>query len=167
MKKIQLGGRKGSNIRGYALVDDEDFEELNNVKWYALWNPHTKTFYAVRNIRVRNGKRTMISMHRIIMNTPKGMDTDHQDGDGLNNQRTNLRVCTNAQNNQNKSKYSNNITGFKGVVLHKEAKKFQAQIFVNRKHINLGLFNSLKKAALAYNEAAKKYHGEFANLNPL
>ena len=160
MKKIQLGGRYKKKISGYALIDDEDFNELSKYKW------HLAVGYAKCGVQSK-GKWRNISMHQVIMSTPKGMDTDHIDGNRLNNQKANLRICTHAQNNHNSKIPRNNTTGFKGVVFHRNTKKFMAQIAVNKKRIYLGLFSSLKEAALAYNEGAKKYFGEFANLNIL
>jgi len=79
------------HIPAYILVDDEDFDYLNQYHWYIGYNG--KTYYAWRGTWV-NGKRICIYMHRLIMNTPKGKQTHHIDGDGLNNQKSNLKVCT-------------------------------------------------------------------------
>jgi hypothetical protein len=145
-----------------AIVDDEDYEWLNQWHWYAA--KYGKTFYAARNEGTFPLKKT-IYMHCVIMNTPAGMRIDHKDLNGLNNTRNNLRNSTHAQNKQNAGKYSNNTSGYKGVSWHKRIEKYTAQIVVNGKRINLGYFYDLKDAALAYDEAAKKYHGPFAKLN--
>ena len=72
MKKIQLGGhRKGSKIKGYALVDDSDYERLNQYKWYVLKN--RKKYYVVRNITLKKGKQSIVYMHRLILDTPASM----------------------------------------------------------------------------------------------
>jgi hypothetical protein len=152
MKEIPLTQGK------VALVDDGEFEELNKYKWHVLWNGYS--FYAVRSV----GKKT-ISMHRQIMGTPKGMDTDHRDMNTLNNQRFNLRICTGSQNMYNSGKRKNNTSGYKGVTFNKKKRKFQAQIRVPGKRFYLGLFTTPIKAAIAYDIAAKRLHGVFAQLN--
>jgi hypothetical protein len=151
MKKIKL-------TRGRcALVDDQDFEYLNQWKWF--YGNHG---YAQRRL----GKRgRMLGMHRVIMGEPKGFLVDHIDGDGLNNCRSNLRVATHAQNLCNRGKNSNNTSGFKGVNWHKNAKKWAAAIMVNRRSHHLGLFSDVQEAAKAYDIAALELHGEFARLN--
>jgi len=105
MKKIKLTKKQ------VALVDDSDYEELNRFKWHA--RKTVKTFYAERTFTIGNGKRKNVFMHRYIMQTPKGFDTDHIDGNGLNNQRSNLRVCTRSENLRNQGKKPNNtiVTG--------------------------------------------------------
>ena len=158
MKEIQLGGRHKSKISGYTLVDDEGFEELNKYHWSITAG------YAKRSVWSKE-KMESIYMHRVIMDTPKGMYTDHIDGNPLNNQKSNLRICTHSQNIQNSRMAKNNTTGFRGVALHKKSKKYWARIKIDRESRYLGTFNSPEEAALAYNEVAKKYFGEFANTN--
>lgn len=150
MKKIPLTQGK------FALVDDMDFLELVQYKW--CFNKG----YAVRGRPKRDGGG-MILMHRAILNTPEGMDSDHRDANKLNNQRYNLRICTNGQNQQNQDKYKNNKSGYKGV--NWDRSRWRARIGVGGKKIELGRFFCLIKAVECYNEAAKTYHGEFARLN--
>jgi len=106
-------------------------------------------------------------MHRRILGLKPndGKFTDHIDMNGLNNQRKNLRVATKGQNEANQIKYRNNTSGFKGVSWHKGTEKWEAKIMVNSQSKYLGLFNSRIDAAHAYNDAAIKYHGDFARLN--
>jgi hypothetical protein len=155
MKKIPLSQGK------FALVDDADFEALNQYKWCT--NKIKNTFYALRNTRQAGVKKT-IMMHREIMQTPKGMDTDHRDGDGLNNQRSNLRICTHSENLRNVKKDKDNTSGFKGVSWHSGAKKWKASIMTDGKETYLGIFTLKVDAYKAYCEACVKYHGEFARL---
>ena len=154
MKEIPLTQGK------VALVDDEDYERLNQFKWYALKRPNT--WYAVRNILVEN-KRTSISMHREIMDASKGHEIDHINGDGLYNLKTNMRFCTCQQNqfNQTLARRDNKL-GIKGVCWHKKAKKFQAAIRINGTKIYLGIYAVLADADHAYRAAEIKYFGEFA-----
>lgn len=102
-------------------------------------------------------------MHRVILNTPIGMDTDHVDGDGLHNRKKNLRICAHQKNSFNRKKpQKNNNLGIKGVHWIESIKKFQAKIQVNGKLINLGYFNVMGDADLAYRLAEEKYFGDFA-----
>lgn len=157
MKRIPL-------TRGlFTLVNDSDYGYLNQFKWYA--SLIGKKYYARRFIKVK-GKRNMISMHRVIMNTPKGMQVDHVDNNGLNNQRVNLRNCTQLQNRFN-CLVRGNKTGYKGVSKAEGANRWKAFITAYGKRHYLGCFKTSIDAAKAYNLAAKKYHGSFARLNPL
>lgn len=154
MKQIQLGGRNNTQIKGYTLVDDDIFDELNKYNWCFDGK------YVSRTV-----KGEKIKMHRVIMNPQKGMQVDHIDGNKLNNQRQNLRICTNAQNSRNRRLRSDNKTGFKGVFWRERDKVFTAYITYNQKNKHLGTFRSAVEAAKVYNNAAIEYFGEFAYLN--
>ena len=144
-----------------ALVDDEDFEQFNQFKWRA-WK-HRNNYYACRNGKTINGKKSMLLMHREVLNAPLGIQGDHRNGNGLDNQKHNLRLATHTQNMHNrKNAHKNNKLGIKGVCWHKKVKKFRAQIKINGKKINLGFFNVLGDADSAYRKAEEKYFGEFA-----
>jgi len=147
-----------------AMVDDEDHERLSKHKWCTMKNG--RTHYAVRSGLV-DGKRKLIFMHRELVCIPDGMFTDHIDGDGLNNQKYNIRACTSEQNGRNSRTPKNNTSGYKGVSWRKEKKDWLARIMVSGKSVHLGCFEKKSDAVVAYNEAAKKYHGEFARLNVL
>jgi hypothetical protein len=147
----------------FALVDDEWFEYLNQWKWYARKSHNQNTFYVLRN--KYKPFHVTIFMHNLIMSPPNGLEVDHKDGNGLNNQRQNLRVCTSTKNKFNKGKYRTNKSGYKGVSWYPKYGKWQAQIQANKKKMNLGYFTDKIEAALAYNKAALKHHGEFARLN--
>jgi len=173
MKEIKLTQGK------VAIIDDEDYDLLSGYKWQAT-NNRNYTFYAIRSI-VIDGKKTAISMHREIMSvTDRNINVDHKDGNGLNNQRSNLRVCTNAQNKWNRGASKNSKSKYKGVgvwdystkvklksgiKIYTYPIKYSAIICVNKVKIFLGFFKSEIEAAEAYDEAAIKYHGEFANIN--
>lgn len=140
-----------------SLVDDEDFAMLNAFMWRAQKGRHG--FYATTNV----GRHGAIQMQNVIIKAPDGMMVDHKDRNGLNNQRNNLRICTYEQNSANrtpagKSKYL-------GVSKVKDRERWRAFIGHNRKNHYLGIYQSEDEAALAYNEAALRFKGEFAYVN--
>lgn len=153
MKEITL-------TRGLVtLVDDEDYELLNSMKWYA--EKYTHTFYARKRI---NNK--LVSMQNYLLGVSSPLRVDHIDGNGLNNQRNNLRVCTHRQNMLNVGKRRINPTSkYLGVHYDKSRGRWMVSIGINYKCVHIGRYDSEIEAALAYNEAAKKHHGEFAKLN--
>jgi hypothetical protein len=165
MKEIKLsiqGKNKGKFI---VLVDNEDFAWLNQWKWNVIKG--LNNYYASRNSR-KNGIKELIYMHRLIMNTPKNMEVDHKDHNGLNNQKSNLRNCTQSQNQKNKR--ASGKSKYLGVTHYKHRNKYDyiaSQISMNGKIVRLGYFKTEKEAAIAYNEATLKYHGEFANFNKI
>jgi hypothetical protein len=152
MKKIKLTQGK------WALVDDEDYERINKFKWCAAKDRYT--FYAIRG-KWKDGRVIPIKMHREILNAGKGEQVDHSDRDGLNNQKSNIRICSVMDNAHNKRKRRNNTTGYVGVFFRKNRNTFQAYI---RRKI-LGSFHDPKDAAKEYDKAAKKLYGEFASIN--
>lgn len=152
MKYIKL--TKGKR----AIVDNEDFERLSSLNW-SFTNG-----YAAKKVK---GNKNLF-MHTFIMNCPKDKKIDHKNGNGLDNRKTNLRICTQAQNIANQKIGTRNISGYKGVSYFKAGKRLKrwvAKIVVNYRQKHLGYFDNKKEAALAYNEAAKKYFGEYARLN--
>jgi hypothetical protein len=148
-----------------ALVDDEDFEELNQYDWFAS-KTRTGNFYARRHLKgSRQANSKLISMHRQIL--PGHAQIDHEDGNGLNNQRSNLRPATGTQNNANKGKVKGRTSKFKGVYWYKSRGRWRTGITVHEKFIHLGYFTDETEAALAYNKAAVQHFGEFAKVNLL
>jgi hypothetical protein len=150
-----------------AFVDDEDFDRLSKHKWCARKDKNT--FYAARNLYLKNSKRMGIQMHREILNlTNPIIQIDHKDHNGLNNQKNNLRICNNQKNSCNRRKRNDSIySRYKGVWFHVRDKKWQASIQVGGKRMHLGYFKSEIEAASIYNAAALKYHGEFALTNQI
>ena len=104
-------------------------------------------------------------MHSAILESHKGSDIDHIDGNGLNNQENNLRYSTHSQNMSNRGLDKNNKSGFKGVSWYQPSQKWQVKIAVQGKQKHLGYYSDIEEAARAYDAAAKELHGEFAWLN--
>jgi hypothetical protein len=160
MRFIQLNN-------GYqAVVDDADFQWLSAWKWYVKPGKNG-SFYAARKEYDKNDWHIThtINMHRIILNAPLGMQVDHKDGNGLNNQRNNLRLATPSQNGANSRRSKRNTSGYKGVIWNKRNKRWQVRIMVERRMVSVGYFIDIEDAAIAYANAASKYFGEFARVS--
>lgn len=157
MKELILSSPKyGKHI---ILLNDEDFDEVKQHNWNI--RHQNGTFYVSRHIW-KNGKRTTQDLHKFLMNTSqKEIFVDHKDGNGLNNQRSNLRFATRSQNNVNKRMQKNNTSGYRGVKWHKQAGYWEASIQFQGRNISLGLFFSKEIASLVYEMEAKKVFGEF------
>jgi hypothetical protein len=146
-KEIQLTRGK------VAIVDDEDFETLSVVKWYARQDG--RTCYAERNLHLPDGRWTTEKMHRLVLarkigrDISHGMECDHDDGNGLNNQRENLFEVTKAQNLRNRHRrVANPSSRYLGVCWCKRYEKWLTQIQVNGKCINLGCHPTELEAAM-------------------
>ena len=146
----------------YALVDTEDYEGLNKWKWYALKG--VSTWYAVRNIPIGD-KQGSLRMHRLILGTRKGMDTDHENHNGLDNRKYNIRICSRSENQQNRRPASGNASRFKGVA--RNGTGWQAYIKKDQKKMHLGTYRSEIDAAKVYNDKAEELFGKFASLNDI
>ena len=161
MKEILLSHNKKTQ------VDDDDYEELIKVNWFAYriaGTSHTgKVYlYGYKAGRKVQGKKYWI--HNIIMKPSEGLVVDHIDGDPLNNQKSNLRVCTKKENSFNRGKRCSGKTSkFLGV--SRDKKKFVAKIKLDGKTRHIGSFSSEIDAAKVYDEMAKKLFGKFARLN--
>lgn len=147
--------------KGYVtLVDDEDYAGLAQHKWLTDVEHRTGKCYA-RRYETVNGIKQTILMHQVICPPGPEKQTDHRDGDGLNNRRLNLRVATVSQNQCNRGKQRNNTSGFKGV--NANANRWRATIRHLGSQYHLGMFSTPEEAHAAYCKAAHKMHGEFAN----
>jgi len=142
MKVIKLTQGK------FAIVDDEDFEFLNQWKWY----------FDNRGYAVRKPKSGLIQMHILINKTPKGLFTDHINRNPLDNRRINLRTVTKQQNQANHKIFVTNTSGISGVRWNKIKKRWTAVISYFDKTIWLGQYKELQTAILAREQAERKYH---------
>lgn len=166
MKKIKLTQGK------YALVDNEDFESLNQFKWFYADGEGNRQGYAVRSVyQGKNSNPKTIKMHRVILKVKLATEfCDHINNDKLDNRKSNLRIATRSQNGINRLKFfTQRMTSiYKGVYYDKSGKgRWRALIRKNNKNINIGSFKTEKEAASAYNNLAKKHFGDFAFLNQL
>ena len=160
MKKIPL-------TQGYiALVDDDRYELINQYNYYAI--KKVNTIYARRSIRLAPNQWTKVYIHHDILGNVNGYEVDHIDGDGLNNQRANLRFVTRRQNKQNLLKI-NKSSQYPGVYLHKPSKLWRAVIRIKGKTQYLGGFKKEIDAAQAYIDAVHNIGetmvGEIRNVN--
>lgn len=146
-----------------AIVDAADYEWLMRWKWHA--RKKQNTFYASRDGGYMDDKHLIIQMHRLIVGAELGQVVDHIDGNGLNNTRHNLRICTHQENLRNRSATSRNKTGFKGVSLEPDTGKWRAKIKAGGKTIHLGVFATAEEAARAYDAASTNLFGEFGRNN--
>ena len=147
----------------WTIVDSGDYYALKRFKW--IIHGTGNNIYAVRNKIIGPNKTKMVYMQREIMNPPAGIVIDHRNCESLDNRRSNLRPATRAENALNRRKKKNGTAQYRGVWLVKKCGKWAGQVEYKGKRIWLGYFDSEIEAAKAYDEAAKKLHGEFARLN--
>lgn len=143
----------------YAIVDTADLRILNLYRWCM-----NVTLQGKRYARRTQGRKT-IYMHRALMNPPEGMEVDHINGNGLDNRRKNLRVCTKAEYQQNSKKRTGKSSCFKGVCWDSSGRKWRSRITVKGRQLQIGQFESELEAAEAYDEEAFYYFGTFARTN--
>jgi hypothetical protein len=151
-----------------AIVDPDDYEELSKHKWHTMVGKYT--CYAVRSVR-EGKKKNMVSMHRQIHGLLKGDKrlVDHRNHNGLDNRRSNTRVCGKSENAMNSAGRKGTASKYKGVCVGRWGKRWQAKINTivdgKRKYLYLGTHETEEEAARAYDNKAKELHGEFALLN--
>jgi hypothetical protein len=147
-----------------ALVDDEDSERISKYSWGAV--KKGRTYYARREAGTVGKNRKSFYMHRDVLNLSPGNGlVDHRNRNGLDNQKSNLRLSNKKLNAVNTEKRSGCSSKYKGVYFRKDRQKWSAYIEVNTKRIRLGTFETELQAATAYDVAAKRYYGDYALLN--
>lgn len=159
MKKIKLSGKTGKGK--YALIDDEDFEYLNQWKWHLSSNG-----YPTRGEWNKKRKQNKLKrLHRELLNPPKNRSIDHINGNTLDNRKSNLRICKHRENLRNQKKQRNRTSKYKGVSFYKNYERWEAYICTHKKKHRLGYFDNELEAAKAYNQAALDHFGKYARLN--
>lgn len=143
-----------------SLVDDGDYASLSQANWYAM-KSHRGLWYAVTDLR----HGVHLYMHEALCQKSDGMFIDHKDHDGLNNQRSNLRACTQSQNMANARKRGGTSSRFKVVSFDSARQKWRAQLTYEGLRYLRDRFETEIEAAIAYNDVATSVFGEFANLN--
>jgi len=130
------------------------------------WGYHRAGGYAARSIGAGNGKQKTVLMHRQILGVAKGLSTDHINGNGLDNRRFNLRICSHADNLKNQKLHSNNTSGIRGVSWHCGKSSWNVRIQTNGNSIFLGYYQSIEEAKRAYAFGSILLHGEFRRPTP-
>lgn len=142
-----------------TLIDDEDIVKIKDYKWFRNDNGYARGY--------KHWKEKYVYLHRIILDAAPGEQVDHINGNRLDNRRENLRITSQQQNTFNSGLKSNNKSGYKGVMLRKDTKRWSASITHNYKEIMLGCFDTKEEAAEAYNRKAVELFGEYARLNKI
>lgn len=152
-----------------AIIDAEDVPLVEGWNWTAVLRHDGKTYYAARNHYLGGGRRDKrheyVRMHRVIAGATADVMVDHEDGNGLNNRKKNLRPATPFQNQQNCGIRRDNKSGFKGVSWHKAANAWVATITVNGKRKHLGVFPTAEAAHSAYLAVATEEFGQFMRVS--
>ena len=141
----------------FAVVDDKDYDAVAQFRWRAIKNRYT--YYAMRDV-MRDGRRSSQYMHTLIAGFNQ---TDHRNGNGLDNRRRNLRPASNAENHRNARRSTANTSGYKGIDWEKRRSKWRVRVRDGRRQVTIGRYDDLADAVTARREAAARLHGEFAN----
>lgn len=149
----------------HALIDESDYEELSQYTWYV--QKHGRTYRAFRTEYERkDGKKInqkTIYLSRSILKPKKGM-IDHIDGNGLNNRRSNLRLCTHQQNCCNRPLRTGSFSGAQGIKWDRTNKRWKAYVSIKKKRLLVGNYIDKREAIVARNVAASFAYGEFARI---
>lgn len=149
--EIKLSGKHGEGR--FAILDKRDYQMISKHTWFVR-NNRNKYFYAARK-----DKGKIIMMHRIINQTPIGMETDHINHNTLDNRRNNLRTVTHSKNQMNREINSNNVSGKSGVCWIDRFKKWVVHININKKKTTLGYYKNFEDAVLVRTKAERVYYG--------
>lgn len=142
-----------------VLIDEEDLPLISQYRWNAA--RRHRNWYAVGN----GSDQKSVYMHRLLLGAITGQVVDHRNSNGLDNRRINLRLCSSQQNGQNGRRHSDSTVPYKGIRKNPNSQQWSGIITVNYRQISLGTYPTMEEAALAYNDAAIHYFGEFARLN--
>lgn len=142
-----------------AIIDVVDIERVAKHSW-CLDRAGNRLDYAMTRINNRS-----VRLHRYISSPPDGLHVDHVNGNGLDNRRENLRLCSHRENLRNQRPQEGTVSGFKGVTVNKGSRRWRAKIVIDDREVLIGTFNDAESAARAYDAAALEMHGEFAHLN--
>ena len=149
---------------GYvAVIDEEDLPLVEGYAWHAHpinQNGYARPPYPRAPIPGTRGWGK-ISLHHLLLNPEPGYLGDHIDGDPWNNRRSNLRICTTSQNQQNRIHLTTNTSGYRGVSWSSQKRRWRARVAQR----SIGYFKTKEEAARAYDDAAREEFGEFARLN--
>jgi len=151
---------------GKALVDEEDYSRVARYKWRRINKGGLR--YAVHSFRRGPEETKNIYLHRMLLQLPAGrerLEVDHINGNGLDNRKANLRICSRSENMMNQRPRHGLSSSYKGVWWHKRAEKWYSGIMVGKKNFHIGCFIEEEEAARAYNVAAQEHFGDFARLN--
>ena len=143
---------KYGNEKARALIDLSDIEKVGKHRWYASTKGYVKS-------------QDNLRLHRLVMDAPDGYLVDHVNRIPLDNRKSNLRLCTPAENSRNVGISQANSTGFKGVYFEKLNNKYRARIKYNGKRVSLGCYENAVDAAIAYDKKAIELFGDFAYTN--
>lgn len=158
---VPLGSKKFPGL--VALVDAEDADRVLQHRWCPKVN-RSGSIYAQSGSG--SSSRSPTYLHRFVLDLSSGdLSVDHINGDGLDNRRSNLRICNQSQNLANQRKRKNSTSRYKGVSWHTRGKKWAAGIMVDGKQLHLGNYDSEMEAAFAYDAAARQHFGDFARPN--
>lgn len=140
----------------FALIDKDDYNIIKQYNWNCWFSPKTPGLkYAFSSVKAKH------RMHRLITNCPPDKEVDHIDNNGLNNRKSNLRICDRTHNMFHVGPTKRNTSGYKGVSWSKKHRKWVTHIRVNKRSTYLGAFDDIVEASEAYNNKAKEFQGEF------
>lgn len=145
-------------------IDDDDYEKISQFYWHynasKIGGPYFRGW-----VKIDDGIRKHVYLHRYIMDAPRDKHVDHINGNTLDNRKSNLRLCSQLDNTHNAKVSKRNTTGYKGVTYNKRERKYKAQICLDWKHIHIGTYSTAEEAYAAYCKAAVDYYGKFARLS--
>jgi hypothetical protein len=148
----------------FSLIDREDYFRVGLWSWSAFRPVGARTWYAQSFCDHGDKKKRLVSLHQYVLSLT-GNEVDHINGEGLDNRKSNLRVCSHQQNIWNSQPRDGGTSAFKGVSWRADRSKWRAYIVINAKQRFLGLFADEIEAAKAYDRAAKELFGVFARVN--